>query len=128
MCQRLLCVMSAVMAGLGVASCGSPVANLTISTPSSAVAGSPFAVTVTAMVDGRRDTIFNSPVHLSSSDSAAVLPIDYAFTAADKGSHTFSNVILMTVGTQSIKVTDKIAHSLNATTNVAVSAATTGRQ
>jgi hypothetical protein len=122
---RLLWALSAVMAGFGVLSCGSPVANLTISAPSSAVAGSPFSVTVTAMADGRRDTIFNSPVHFSSSDSAAVLPNKYAFTAADAGSHTFNNVILMTAGSQSIKVTDNIAPSLNATTNVTVTAATT---
>lgn len=108
------------MAGLGACSCGSPVANLTISAPLSVVAGSPFSITVTAMVDGRRDAIFDSPVHFSSSDGAAVLPIDYAFTAADEGSHTFGNVILMTAGTQSIKVTDNIAPSLNATTNVKV--------
>jgi len=116
------------MAGLGALSCSSPVANLTISAPASAVAGSPFSVTVTAMVDRRKDTIFNSPVHFSSSDSAAVLPIDYAFTAADAGSHTFANVILMTGGSQSIKVTDNIAPSLNATANVTVTAATTDGQ
>jgi hypothetical protein len=126
---RLLWALSAAMAGLVAFSCGSPAANLEISAPSSAIVGSPFTVTVSAMVDGRRDTIFNSPIHFTSSDSAAVLPADYAFTPADAGSHTFTNgVTLMTAGSQSIKATDNIASSITATANVTVTAGTTDRQ
>jgi hypothetical protein len=126
---RLLLAFSAVIALLAAFGCGSPVANLEISAPSSAVAGSPFTVTVTAMVDGRRDTIFNSPIHFTSSDSAAVLPADYAFTAADAGSHTYTNgVTLMTAGSQTIKATDPNASSITATANVTVTAAATDRQ
>jgi hypothetical protein len=118
---RVLWVLSTTMAGLVAFGCGSPVANLEITVLSSATVGSPFTVTVTAMVDGRRDTIFNSPIHFSSSDSAAVLPADYAFTAADAGSHTFVNgVTLMTAGSQTIKATDIIAPSITATANVTV--------
>lgn len=126
---RLLRTLSAAMAGLVAFGCGSPAANLEISAPSSAIAGSPFTVTVTAMVDGHRDTIFNSPIHFTGSDRAAVLPADYAFTAADAGSHTFTNgVTLMTAGSQSVRVTDIIASSITATANVSVTAATTDRQ
>ncbi len=126
---RLLWTLSAAMAGLVALSCGSPAANLEISAPSSAIVGSPFTVTVTAMVDGRRDTIFNSPIHFTSSDSAAVLPADYAFTTADAGSHAFTNgVTLMTAGSQSMTATDIIAPSITATGSVAVTAATTDRQ
>jgi adhesin/invasin len=117
------------MAGLVAFGCGSPAANLEISAPTSAIVGSPFTVTVTAMVDGRRDTIFNSPIHFISSDSTAVLPADYAFTAADAGSHTFINgVTLMTAGIQIITATDIIAPSITATANVTVTEATTDRQ
>jgi len=123
---RLLWALSAAIAGLVAFSCGSPVANLEISAPSSAIAGSPFTVTVTVMADGRRDTIFNSPIRFTSSDSAAVLPSEYTFTAADAGSHTFTNgVTLMTAGSQSIKATDPNAPSITATANVTVTAATT---
>jgi len=98
---------------------------LVITTPSSAVAGSPFTVTVTAMVGGSRDTVINSPVHFTSSDSAAVLPQNYYFTASDAGSHTFTNgVTLNTPGIQSITGTILGATGINGTTNVTVSAAT----
>lgn len=119
---RLLWALSAAVAGLMTISCGSPVAYFEMSAPASAVAGAPFSVTVTAMVQGRRDTMYNTPVHFSSSDSAATLPIDYAFTAADAGSHTFSAITLKTAGKQSITVTDVIAASITATANVTVSA------
>jgi len=125
---RLLWTVSAAMAGLVACGCGSPVAILEISAPSSVVAGSPFTVTVTAMASGRRDTIFNSPIHFTSSDSAAVLPPDYAFTAADAGSHTYTNaVILMTAGSQTIQATDPNAPSITATANVTVTAAPADR-
>jgi hypothetical protein len=124
-----LWALSAAVAGLVAFGCGSTPANLEISAPSSAIAGLPFTVTVTAMVGGSRDRIFNSPIHFTSSDSAAVLPADYVFTAADAGSHTFTNgVTLMTAGGQSITATDTIASSITATVNVPVSAATTATQ
>jgi hypothetical protein len=126
---RLLWALSAAMALFVAFGCGSPVATLEISAPSSVIAGSPFTVTVTAMVEGRRDTIFNSPIRFSSSDSAAVLPADYVFTAADAGSHIFTNgVTFMSVGGQSIRAADTIASSITATANVTVTAATTDRQ
>jgi len=121
---RLLWTLGAAMAALVACSCASPVAILQISAPSSVVAGSPFTVTVTALASGRRDTIFNSPIHFTSSDSAAVLPPDYAFTAADAGSHTYTNAVtLMTVGSQSITATDPNAHTITASANVTVTAA-----
>lgn len=126
---RLLWALSAAMAGLWAFGCGSPVANLEISAPSSAIVASPFTVTVTVMADGRKDTVFNSPIRFTSSDSAAFLPPVYTFTVADVGSHTFANgVTLMTAGSQSIKATDPNAASITATANVTVTAATTDTQ
>ena len=127
MVLRLRWAYCAAITGLVAFGCGSPSANLQISAPSGAIKGSPFTVTVTVMVDGRRDTLFNSPIHFTSSDSAAVLPADYAFTAADAGSHSF-DVTLQTTGTQSINATDMIAASITATANIAVSPATSDRQ
>ena len=120
---RLLWLLSAAIPAFMAFGCGSPTAHLEITAPSGAIAGTPFTVTVTAMVNGRRDTAFNSPIHFSSSDSAAVLPLDYGFTAADAGSHTFT-IALMSVGNQSVKATDFFAASLSATASVTVSAAT----
>jgi hypothetical protein len=105
--------------------CGTP-ATLHITAPSNATAGSPFTVTVTAMVGRSRDKVINSPIHFTSSDSAAVLPPDYYFTAQDAGSHTFTNgVTLKTAGSQSITATTIGASALNGTATVTVSAATT---
>lgn len=125
---RLLWALIPATPGLIALACSSTTAKLEISAPSTVVAGAPFSVTVTALAAGRTDTIFNSPIHFSSSDRAAILPPDYAFTAADAGSHTFNGVTLMTAGSQSIKVTDNIAPSLNATAKVMVTAATAESQ
>ena len=120
---RLLWLVSATMLAFLAFGCGSPTANLEIIAPSGAIAGMPFTITVTAMVNGRRDTAYNSPIHFSSSDSAAVLPFNYGFTAADEGSHTFT-IALKSPGNQSVKATDVFAATLTATANITVSAAT----
>ena len=77
------------------------------------------------MVGANRDTVINSPVHFTSSDSAAVLPPDYYFTANDAGSHTFINgVTLITDGSQTITGTDIGAPGINGTASITVSAST----
>jgi hypothetical protein len=74
--------------------------------PSVIVAGSAGSFTVTALnSDGTTDTNYTGTVHFSSSDPLAVLPVNYTFTAADAGVHTFS-AALKTAGTQSITATD----------------------
>ena len=101
-------------------------ATLYITAPTSAIAGSPFTLTVTAKVGASRDTVINSSIRFTSSDSAAILPPIYLFIANDAGSHTFTNgVTLMTAGNQSITVTVIGAPAITATANVTVSATTT---
>jgi hypothetical protein len=58
-----------------------------------AVAGSPTSVTVTAVdASGNPVAGFRGTVYLGSTDPKAILPAaGYAFTAADAGSHTFTN-------------------------------------
>ena len=72
-----VCALTATVAGAVTFGCGTPHATFAVGVPSSAIAGSPFTVTVTAMVGGSRDTVINSSIHFTSSDSAAVLPTDY---------------------------------------------------
>lgn len=109
-------------------SCGRQ-ATLEISAPSNAIVGSPFSVTVTATVDGNRDRVINSPIHFTSSDTAAVLPTDYGFTPNDAGSHTFvSGITLMTAGRQSLTATMKDESALTASANVTVSATAASRE
>lgn len=123
---RLLCWLSAAMAGLMTLSCGSGHAILQVSAPPSAVAGTPFTVTVTALYNGKPDTVISSPIHFTSSDSAAILPGDYYFNTTDAGSHTFTNgVTLMTPGSQSVTATDVFGTPITGTANIMVSAAPT---
>jgi len=124
-----LWALSAAVAGLVTFGCGTQQATLYIKAPSTAVAGSPFTVTVTAMIGESPDTVINLPILFTSSDSAAVLPPFIGFTAADAGSLTFTNgVTLMTPGKQSITATIKDASALTATAYVTVSAPTTATQ
>lgn len=123
-----LWALSVIVAAFAPFGCGAP-ATLQISAPSNVVAGTPFAVTLTAIVGGSRDTVINSAIHFTSSDRAAVLPPDYYFTANDAGSHTFTNgVILKTPGNQSITATTIGAPGLNGTANILVSAPATAMQ
>jgi hypothetical protein len=117
-----LCTVGAAIAALVLmGSCGTPVTILTVSAPSTATSGVPFTVTVTALANGKLDKIFNMDVHFTSSDSAAILPADYTFTATDAGSHTFTNAItLITPGLQTITATATFAHSITGIASVTV--------
>ena len=115
--------------GLMTSGCGTQHATLYLTAPSTALAGTPFTVTVTAMIGNRRDTVINLPILFTSSDSAAILPPFYGFTAQDAGTHTFTNgVALMTPGRQSITATIKDATALTATVDISVSAAASAAQ
>lgn len=117
-----LCVLTAAMAISMTFGCGTPHESLDFVGPSTATSGSPFAVTVTVTVGGKRDTIINSYIKFTSSDSAAVLPGLYRFTPADAGSHTWTNgFILMTPGNQTVSASIFDANGINGTVNVTVS-------
>jgi hypothetical protein len=76
--------------------------------PAFVAAGTAGGVKVTARDPaGNTAAGYRGTVHFTSSDPAATLPADYTFTAADNGTHTFTNgVTLRTAGTQSLTVTD----------------------
>jgi len=117
----------AALAGLLTFGCGTH-ATLNITAPASAIAGSPITITVTAMVGGSRDTVINSWIHITCSDTAAVLPPYYQFTSTDAGSHTFANAFtLMTPGSQTITATVLSATGITGTAKVTVSATTSSR-
>jgi len=91
--------------------------------PVTIMAGLPFNFTVSArdqfnnVANGYRGT-----VHFISSDNLAALPADYAFTAADNGSHTFT-VTLKTAGTQTITATDTATATITGSASANVLAA-----
>ena len=98
---------------------------LTIHAPSSATAGFAFAVTVTALDQFNNVAkSYTGMVHYTSSDGAAVLPGDHAFSNSDAGSFT-ANATLFTEGNQTLKVTDSANGSLTATADITVSRAST---
>lgn len=65
-------------------------------------------VSVTAVdVNGNTVTDYTGTVRFSSTDSEAVLPDDYTFTADDLGEHQFSlSIKLISPGTQTLTLTD----------------------
>jgi outer membrane protein assembly factor BamB len=92
---------------------------LGLTTPASTTANQPFNVTVSLMDRfGNVAAGYTGTVHFRTSDMLAQtlgkLPADYAFTAADAGTHTFA-VSLMTPPSQTITVTDAANASLSAT-------------
>ena len=94
-------------------------ASFAVSGPSSATAGTTFTLTVIAKdAYGNTATAYMDTIHLSSSDSQAVLPSDSTLT---NGVGTFQ-VTLKTVGSKTITATDKVSNSVTGkSSNLAVS-------
>jgi hypothetical protein len=97
--------------------------HLVLSAPATTTAGLNFTVTVTAEDQfGNVVTGFTSAVHFSTTDAqGTVTPSDYVFTTGDAGVHTFS-VMLATVGSQLVTVSDA-ADGFSAQQTVVVSPA-----
>src|SRR5438105_9065009 len=88
-----------------------------------AVAGAPQTFTVVALNgSGAIQPGFRGTVHFSSDDAAATLPADYAFTAADAGSHAVS-VTFKTAGARVLTATDTSARGAQGISRVIVIAA-----
>jgi hypothetical protein len=75
-----------------------------LATPVTAGISRTFTVTVLDS-NGATATGYLGTVHFSSTDSKAVLPADYTFTAADAGVHTFATTF-KTAGLQSLIIND----------------------
>ncbi|MFL5338573.1 MAG: hypothetical protein ACJ8F7_00250, partial [Gemmataceae bacterium] len=92
--------------------------------PTPIIAGTAAGFTVTALdAYGQVVAGFGGTVHFTSTDPAAALPADYAFSVADQGSHTFAATFL-TAGTQSITATSNANAGVTGTQGgIAVNAA-----
>jgi CSLREA domain-containing protein len=86
---------------------GGLVSRLSVSAATTTLtAGAPFAVTVKALdAAGNPAYSYAGAVHFTSTDARAVLPANYAFTPADRGTRVFG-AVLKTAGTQTITATD----------------------
>ena len=88
--------------------------------PSPIQAGVAGNFTVTALdAFGNTATGYTGTIHFSSSDSQAILPANYTFTAGDGGVHTFS-ATLKTAGSQSLIATDTATSSIAGTQTITV--------
>jgi hypothetical protein len=86
-----------------------------ITAPTSVQAGTSFSLTLTVEdAYGNVVPTYLGTVHFSSTDTKARLPANYTFTAADKGVHTFSGLVLHKTGTQEITITDTHTSALTA--------------
>jgi hypothetical protein len=81
-----------------------------------------FSLTITALTAGNKpDKSYRGTVTITSTDPAVpVLVVNYNFTAADKGKHTFKGLILRTGGIWAITVQDLQATPLTGSRNVKV--------
>jgi hypothetical protein len=84
-----------------------------MSAPSSVTSGVAFSLTITVEdAYGNVVTGYTGTIRFTSTDRTATLPANYTFTAADKGVHTFSGLVLRKRGTQKITLTDTLNSSL----------------
>ncbi len=99
------------------------VTHLVFSAPASSTAGVSFSLTITAAdANGNVVTGYRGTISFSSTDSSAVLPANYTFTAADSGVHTFT-ITLKLAGSDTVSGTDTSSHSIAGSAKVTVSAA-----
>jgi hypothetical protein len=92
-----------------------------IAAPSSVNAGVAFSLTLTVEdAYGNVVTGYTGTVHFSSTDNKATMPANYTFTAADKGAHTFTGLILRKKGMQKITITDTHNSALTASDSISV--------
>ncbi len=100
--------------------------NFQITTPVAALAGQPFNVTVTAVdANGNPATGFTGMIAIGSGSQPNMQPFSYTFTAADAGTHTFTNVLaLNTAGTQTVTVTSPFLPAASQTVAITATTAT----
>lgn len=77
-------------------------------------------LTLENSVDSSTLTSYLGTVHITSSDTLAVLPADYTFTATDAGVHSFP-ITFNSLGSQTVTFTDTHSSGFNGTASVNVS-------
>lgn len=99
-----------------------PATQLVVFAAPLARSGGPYTFILMALdASGRQARGYTGKVHFSSGDSAAKLPADYQFSAADHGRHVF-RMTWATKGSQTLTVSDNSATPLSTTSSVFVSA------
>jgi hypothetical protein len=92
-----------------------------LTAPASVSAGASFNLTLTVEdAFGNVVTGYTGTVYFSSTDSRATLPSSFTFRMTDKGTHSFTNLVLRKKGNQKITIMD--AHNNLLSGNVIVDA------
>jgi hypothetical protein len=101
---------------------------LRVSGPASVTTGNALTVTVRALDPFKNTaTSYAGTIHFTSSDGSATLPVNYTFSAADAGIHTFTNgVTLVASGAQTVTATDTITGSITGQAVIQVNATFSG--
>lgn len=99
-----------------------PPVSLVIAISPAVGAGDATTATITAYDPGYNvATGYRGTLHFTSTDGAATLPLDYTFTAADAGVHTFNGgFTLRTPGSVIITATDTVAPTITGSQRVVV--------
>ena len=125
---------TAIAAGYGLSLALVPAPYFTVSTANPWLAGSAHDVTVTARgAHGGAASWYIGTAHLTTSDPAATVPLNYTFTMFDGGVHTFADDLdlplrLKTAGTVSVTATDTANSSITGTqTGIVVNATALSR-
>jgi hypothetical protein len=85
-----------------------------ITAPASVDTGASFSLTVKVEdAYGNVITGYRGTVRFTSTDGTAKLPRNYTFTAADRGVHTFTGLVLRQAGNQTITLTDTLDTALS---------------
>jgi len=119
--QTLTVTSDAAISATGSTSVGGPPTTgpkLVLDLPKSTTSGAVATVKVTVKDEtGKVDAGFTGKIHFTTKDTSAVLPADYTFTAADKGTHQFS-VTFKTKGVQTLTLASNGVKSASGSTTV----------
>jgi hypothetical protein len=84
-----------------------------LTAPSSVTAGASFSITVTALdAYGNVATGYQGTIRIASANGKGNLPSTYTFTAADKGVHAFTGVVMHAKGKHIITMTDTLDNTI----------------
>jgi hypothetical protein len=97
--------------------------HLGIQAPVSITAGTPFAITVTALDDlGQPVTGYTGAVHFTLTGPVTATA-DYTFTAGDMGQHTFTGLLLRRAGAYTVAGADSANPRINGSTTFTINPA-----
>jgi hypothetical protein len=99
-----------------------PSFSLVLTMPDTLGSGNPADATLTVYeADGDLATGYTGTVHFTSTDGSATLPLNYTFTGADAGTHSFpGGFTLQTAGSHVITVTDVAVATITGSKGVTV--------